>query len=102
MALLPMTERQKSLIINNVLAACKDISKLKPNGYKFVMLSSGFIAHYNLYGFQDHYSQPGALAEALLRNEPSNWWDNFRPGEQNYEYYHQKGEIYAEICRRLK
>lgn len=102
MDLLPKTPRQKTLIINNVLAACKDIRKLKRCGYQFVMLSSGFIAHYNLLGFQVHYSQPGALAEALLRNEPNNRWGNFRPGEQNYEYYHQKGEIYAEICRRLR
>jgi hypothetical protein len=27
-----------------------------------------------------------------------NCYDNFRPGERDYEYYHQKGSIYQEIC----
>jgi len=96
------TERQEKLIINNVLRACKDINSLNSSGYDFLYLSSGFIAHYNRHGFIHNYNEPGSLRRAILRYESMNTWDNFRPGERDYEYYHQKGAIYSRIVQALK
>lgn len=99
--LTPYTDRQKKLIVNNVLSACRDIQKLKSVGYKFLYLSSGFIAHYNRYGFQIAYSEPGALKADILRNASQNRWSNFRPGDRDYEYYQSKADIYREIVKGL-
>lgn len=55
--LIPYTEKQKSLIVNNIVKACSDIEKLNGTGYKFIYLANGFIAHYNINGFKDHYSR---------------------------------------------
>ena len=87
-----LTERQKTLIINNVVAACKDISKLNKQGYKFLYLSSGFIAHYDRYGFMAHYGDR-SLKNALKVNQQFNQWNNFKPGYPDYEYHMQKKEI---------
>ena len=48
----PMTQREKQFASKNILAACRDIEKLNGTGYKFLMMCSGFIAHYNLEGFK--------------------------------------------------
>ena len=50
MSLTPLTERQKTLIVNNVVKAVKNIDSLNQTGYRFLYLSSGFIAHYDLHG----------------------------------------------------
>ena len=100
MALAPHTERQATLIVNNVLRACNDITKLNGTGYKYINLCSGFIAHFNRYGFIDHYSRH-SLREDILRNAEMNRWLNFRPGDQNYEYYKSKADIYARIVEGL-
>ena len=55
MSLAPLTERQKVLIVSNVVKACKDITLLNKTGYNFLYLASGFIAHYNLHGFIDFW-----------------------------------------------
>jgi hypothetical protein len=81
--------------------ASRDINKLTYLAYKFIMLSSGFIAHDNLYGFRDAYCNVGDLKAALLRNQDHNQWSNFRPGEDHYDYYMQKRDIYNCICEDL-
>lgn len=98
--LTPLTEQQKSLIINNIVAACKNIKKLNGTGYKFINLASGFIAHYNIDGFRDFYTDY-SLREDILANKPANMWSNFRPGEQNYEYYMSKADVYKRILAKL-
>ena len=95
-----LTERQKTLIINNVVAACKDISKLNKQGYNFLYLASGFIAHYDRYGFMAHYSD-GSLKETIKANREFNQWNNFKPGTPDYDYYMQKKEIYNKILERI-
>lgn len=100
--LVPKTKRQCQMIISNVLKACEDINELKRIGYDFLYLSSGFIAHYNIHGFKDYYEDPGSLRQDILDNKYNNSWDNFRPGEENYEYYHQKGKIYKRIVDILE
>lgn len=96
------TGRQEVLIVNNVLKACHDIAKLNKTGYDFIYQCSGFIAHYNLHGFIDYYREPGSLRRDILNYSAQNQWDNFRPGEKNYEYYMQKKRIYNLICAGLK
>ena len=55
MSLTPLTERQKTLIVNNVVKAVKNIDTLNETGYRYLYLASGFIAHYDLHGFIDFY-----------------------------------------------
>ena len=100
MSLTPYTERQKALIVNNVVQAANDITKLNRTGYKFINLCSGFIAHYNLYGFKAHYSDYNFKRD-ILQSANANKWNNFRPGEKDYEYYMSKKDIYAQIVKKL-
>jgi hypothetical protein len=92
----PLTTRQKQLIAKNVLAACKDITKLNKTGYNFLSQANGFIAHYDLHGFIAHYSENDLQAD-IERNAVSNQWRNFRQGERNYDYYMAKREVYNMI-----
>jgi hypothetical protein len=99
------TEKQKSLIVNNIVKACDDIEKLNGTGYKFIHLASGFIAHYNIDGFKSNYSIVDcgySLADAILAHESANKWNNFREGDQNYQYYKSKADIYSRICSKLR
>jgi len=96
----PITDTQKKRIVNNVVKACKNISKLNKTGYGFIYLASGFIAHYDLHGFISVY-EDNDLKQDILNNKSSNQWNNFSPGEQNYEYYMSKKEIYNEICDKI-
>lgn len=96
----PLTDRQATLIINNVVRACKDINALNKTGYNFLCQAQSFIAHYDIYGFKAHYSD-GSLANDILRNAHYNMWQNFRPGEKDYEYYQAKARVYRGICNAL-
>ena len=100
MALTPLTERQKSLIVSNVVKACKDITLLNKTGYNFLYLASGFIAHYNLYGFIDYYEN-ASLKHDIISNAGQNQWKNFRPGERDYEYYMSKADVYNRILEEI-
>jgi len=96
----PLTEKQKTLIVNNVIKACSDIEKLNGTGYKFLYLANGFIAHYDLNGFKAHYSGHD-LAKNILNNVRSNQWNNFRPEDPNYQYYKSKQDVYNRIVSKL-
>ena len=96
----PLTERQKTLIVNNVLAACKDITRLNNIGYKFLYLCSGQIAHYNRYGFIDYYTRE-SLVDDLIANAHQNQWSNFHIGDRDYEYMMSKKETYNKILEGL-
>jgi hypothetical protein len=101
MALTPLTERQKSLIVSNVVKACRDIDNLNKTGYNFINLCSGFIAHYDLYGFISAYSEPGRLKRDIVSYAGQNQWKNFRPGERDYEYYQAKADVYNRILEQI-
>ena len=96
----PLTQRQKQLIAKNVLAACKDITKLNKTGYDFINIASGFIAHYNLGGFIAYYSEHSLQAD-IERNAKNNQWANFRKGESYADYYHAKRDCYNMILGGL-
>lgn len=101
MALTPLTERQKALIVSNVVKACKNIDNLNKTGYKYINLCSGFIAHYDLYGFISAYSEPGSLKRDILSFAGQNQWKNFRPGERDYDYYMSKADVYNRILAQI-
>lgn len=94
------TEKEKTLIIKNVLSASKDINKLNKRGYNFLYLASGFIAHYNLQGFIDYYKN-NSLINDILNNKKFNQWNNFNSSDKNYDYYMSKKQVYNAICDGL-
>ena len=96
----PLTERQKTLIVNNVVKACNNIDNLNKTGYNFLYLCSGFIAHYNLYGFIANYTGQ-SLKRDIISFAGQNQWNNFRPGERDYDYYMAKKEVYNSILREI-
>ena len=100
MALVPLTERQKTLIVNNVVKAVKNIDNLNKTGYNFLYLCSGFIAHYDLYGFIASYTGE-SLKRDIVSFAGQNQWNNFRPGERDYEYMMAKKEVYNRILREI-
>lgn len=97
------TPRQVQLIVSSIRKVMQtgDISHLSSSAYKYLYLCSGFIAHYNLYGFRAEYSDVETLRAAILRNRRSNQWFNFHPGERDYDYYMQKRDIYNKICETI-
>jgi hypothetical protein len=101
MSIQPITDKEQELICKNVVAACRDISKLNKRGYGFLYLASGFIAHFNLDGFKDAFGNGDALRRAILANQNNNQWGNFRIGERNAEYYFSKRDTYNRICAAL-
>jgi hypothetical protein len=101
MALTPLTERQKTLIVNNVVKAVADITKLNRTGYGFLYLASGFIAYYNLAGFKDHFKTHD-LKRDILTNHRQNLWLNFREGDDNFDYYKSKADVYNRIVEAIK
>jgi len=95
-----LTPMQESRIINNVIKACKNINELNSQGYKFIYLASGFIAHYNLEGFKSYYSK-NSLKNAILENARFNQWNNFTSLNKDFDYYMQKKKIYNSIIEKL-
>jgi len=100
MTLTALTERQKSLIVSNIVKACKNIDNLNKTGYNFIYQCSGFIAHYDLYGFIASYTGE-TLKQDILSYAGQNQWRNFRPGERDYEYYMSKADVYNKIVEQL-
>ena len=96
----PLTVKQQQLISKNVIAACKDIRKLNGTGYRFMYLAGGFIAHYNLMGFKDNYSD-GTLSQDIRACAYMNQYENFKHNEENAAYYHSKRDTYNAILRGL-
>lgn len=96
----PITPRQQQLIVGSFrrVFATSDIEKLTTSAYRFIHLASGFIAHYNIVGFRDYYSNVSQLRAEIIENENANRWLNFRQGEKNYDYYMSKAAVYKEIA----
>lgn len=96
----PLTDRQKTLIVNNVVSACKDINKLNKTGYNFLYLAQGFIAHYNMHGFKAFYDD-GSLRRDILMNFKNNMWTNFTPRDRDFDYYMSKADVYRRIVDQI-
>jgi len=96
-----LTNRQVTLIVNNITRACRDINRLNKIGYNFLYLCSGFIAHFNIHGFKDYYRDISLLDDIVL-NYDANKYLNFTAQDKDYEYYNQKAEIYKQIVNNIK
>lgn len=96
----PLTERQKALIVSNVVKAVKNIDNLNKTGYNFVYQCSGFIAHYDLYGFIASYTGE-SLKRDLISYAGQNQWKNFRQGERDYDYMMAKKDVYNRIIAQI-
>lgn len=101
--LVPLSSRQIAMIVGNIkkVVLSKNSRNLSKQAYNFVMQASGFIAHYNLYGFQDAYEDTNELATAILNNKSANQWDNFSPRDRDYNYMMAKKLCYNSICTML-
>jgi hypothetical protein len=98
--LTPYTERQKSMIVSNVLKALDNPDKLSKQAYKYLYLCSGFIAHYDHGGFISYY-QRHDLKNDLIKFKDSNQWRNFSPDDRDYQYYQSKADIYNRIIQSI-
>lgn len=96
----PLTERQKALIVSNIVKAVKNIDNLNKTGYNFIYQCSGFIAHYDLYGFIASYTGE-TLKQDIISYAGQNQWRNFRPGERDYDYYMSKADVYNRIVAEI-
>ena len=96
----PLTTRQKQLIVSNIVKAVKNIDNLNKTGYNFIYQCSGFIAHYDMYGFIASYTGE-TLKQDILSYAGQNQWRNFRPGERDYEYYMAKAAVYNQIVSQI-
>lgn len=96
----PITPRQKSMIVSSFkkVFATGDIENLTNNAYKYIYLASGFIAHYNLYGFREAYRDVSLLKKDILLNVRANQWDNFTSTDKNYDYYMSKADVYRSLA----
>jgi hypothetical protein len=81
-----------------VIKAVKNIDNLNKTGYNFLYLASGFIAHYDLYGFIASYTGK-SLKQDIISYAGQNQWNNFRPGERDYDYYMAKKDVYNRILK---
>lgn len=98
----PLSDKARETLLKNlVLVTTRDIDKLFVKAYQFIHICCGFIAHYNIQGFMAEYGTANNLADAILRNRQMNQYRNFHPEEENYEYYHQKAEIYDTLCNEI-
>lgn len=104
MSLTLLTSRQEQLILFSIRKVFKtgDIDYLTKGAYNFLYLSSGFIAHYNIYGFREEYRDVDYFRRRILDNQPVNQWNNFHPGDRDYDYMIQKKRIYNAICEIVK
>jgi hypothetical protein len=88
----------QNLAIRDCVKAANNIDTLTGKAYRFLNLSSGFIAHYDRFGFMEHYREPGSLRQDILDYQNENQWGNFRSGERGYEFYMQKKNLYNAVC----
>lgn len=94
-----ITPRQKSLIVSSFKRVFEtgDIENLTNTAYRYIYLASGFIAHYNLYGFRDAYRDVEQLRKDILSNREANQWRNFTPADRDYAYYESKADVYKAL-----
>ena len=79
-----------------------DICKLNGVTYKFITLQMGFIAHYDLAGFQDAYQDIDVFRETLLTSEYSRDHDYNMRRSKHYELDRDFIKWYGEpYCRSV-
>jgi hypothetical protein len=76
----PFGVGEEKKIIRDCVKATKTIETLAGRAYRVLSLSSGFIAHYNKWGFKNCCREPGSLKRDILNRQNHNRWEGFRPG----------------------
>ena len=94
-------------VLNNIELVFKtnDIKKLNKPTYNFLMNVSGFIAHYNLYGFQGVYSNVADLINKLANTDLQWGIDHYSTyGVEQYgkEFGESKTEVYRGLIELVK
>ena len=100
--LIPLTEMQQTRIVNNIrnVLETKDIENLSKQSYYYISVCSGFIAHYDLYGFRDYYYDTDQLARDIVDNDGWNSdRSNFMKGDKYFEYQHTNGKVYKQLVK---
>ena len=96
-------ELRSDLEVHNIVQSFKlvfkyeDMNRLTRRAYLFIMTASGFIAHYDIHGFRNEYSNVYSLCGDIMKYQDSNQFTNFHKGETNYDYFMQRKEIYNKI-----
>lgn len=98
----PIEAQQADRITNNILDACKDITRLSEEGYRWLRLRAGFIAHHTREGFISDFQHSLHLYENILAYEFANVCCNRSPDDPDYRYNKQQCEMYATIVDRIK
>ena len=87
--------------MNNILAACRDITCLSLEAYRWIHIKAGFIAHYDLGGFIEEYQTCQNLRDNILANQIHNTSCNRSRKDKDYPYYLQQCEMYQQIVEQL-
>ena len=98
----PLEPQHAEQIVNNILDACKDITKLSVEGYRWIRVRSGFIAHLDKEGFIADYQTSQNLRDNILVYEHANIHCNRRNTDIEYPYYQQQCDMYVRILDNLK
>lgn len=104
MALTPISKKQSTTIANNIVKCIKtnNMDHLTSAAYKFISICGGFIAHYNLQGFKDYYSNNIMGFYNDILDNKTNCWTNYRDTDKDYAYYKSKSDTYQLICDKLE
>jgi len=92
----------KAIINNlNLVFKTKNIEKLNKPTYEFVMNLSGFIAHYDIYGFREHYRDLRDFIKDLENSSdvlnPEYYLGDFFQKDEQKDYYKSKTETLRQI-----
>lgn len=97
-------------IYNNIkrIIETKNIDLLTKASYKFLYLTSGFIAHYDINGFKAHYSEVADLITNLKRSSDLRDYDRyikdgfFQKDDHSKDYYTSKSALYKKLYDYLE
>ena len=98
----PFEPQHAVRIVDNILDACKDITRLSVDGYRWISIRAGFIAHYNKEGFITDYQTSQNIRDNILVYEHANIHCNRSVTDIEYPYYQQQCDMYARILDNLK
>lgn len=99
MALTLKTQKETDNIVKNLIKASTiELKVLSVSAYKFINIASGFIAHYDIFGYIGNYETAVNLGNAILHNQRNNQHSNFSSIDENYEYMMQEKDIYNRVC----
>ena len=88
-------------VIDNILMACKDITRLSPEAFRWLYLKAGFISHFDLEGFIENFQNSRNLHDNILAYQTQNTRCTRSIKDKDYPYYLQQSEMYRQIVENL-